>query len=38
MVKIVKKNHGNERLNNLNDPSRPQCVNVSSKICFSSVS
>jgi len=26
MVKIVKKNPGNGRLNNLNDPSRPQCV------------
>ena len=25
--KIVK-NHGNGRLNNLNDPDRPQCVNI----------
>jgi len=28
-VKIVK-NPGNGRLNNLNDPSRPQCVNINS--------
>ena len=27
MVKIVK-NPGNGRLNNLNDPNRPQCVNI----------
>ena len=27
MVKIVK-NPGNGRLNNLNDPDRPQCVNM----------
>jgi len=26
-VIIVKKNPGNGRLNNLNDPNRPQCVN-----------
>jgi len=27
MVKIVK-NPGNGRLNSLNDPNRPQCVNI----------
>jgi len=36
MVKIVK-NPGNGRLNNLNDPNRPQCVknHVAGKPCAS---
>jgi len=27
-LKLLKKNPGNRCLNNLNDPSRPQCVNI----------
>ena len=36
MVKIVK-NPGNGRLNNLNDPNRPQCVKLQNKVYFTPV-
>ena len=31
-LKLLKKKPGNGRLNNLNDPDRPQCIKVSSLV------